>query len=199
MTQPNITRDEALKLIAPFNRTEKLVFLGIRGYYKKSMGDLDSNDIGIYDDAICIISPDYFGAFNGNTDPSKMKVGIATVKAPQVIMFRQGIHGVSHAPAAVVEKMRKTKANDPAYPRTYWAFRQDSNVTVIRHGQGEFTDNPQARFWIDLHQGGEWTTSSEGCQTIIKSQWLNFKNQGYHWMNVYGQEQVPYILIDNPQ
>lgn len=197
MNTPKLSKAAALELIAPFNRTEKVIFLGIRGYFQDSMGVKDENDIGIYDDAIFIISPNYYGAFNGNTDPSKMTDTIAMVKANQVIMFTQGIHGVSHSTPAVIKQMQETKQNVPGNPRTYWAYRQASDVTVLRNGE-EHTDSPANRFWTNLHCGGLWTTSSLGCQTVIKDQWPIFKNQGYAAMDLWKQKEVPYILIDQP-
>lgn len=196
MVAPKLTKEEALELIKPFNRTEKVIFLAIRGYYK-DMGIKDVNDIGIYDDPIFIIAHDFFKEYNGNTDPSAMRVGIATVKAPQVLFFTLGIHGVSHSPTIVVDEMIRSKKDNPKYPRTYWAFRQAENVIVNRKGSNvDYIDNPANRFWIDLHCGGNWTTSSEGCQTIIKPQWSDFKQNGYELTNRYGQKKIPYILIE---
>lgn len=207
MNRPKITREAAEALLKTFGHTEKFQILAIRGYYLDSMGKPGVNDLGIYDDAICLISPDYFGAFNGNTDPSKKIFGIASVLAPQTIWYRKGLHGLHHLDTQnndvdkeIYDRLIKSDEDVPGFTATYWAFRQDSNVTVTRFGkEGTFTDRPDDRFWIDLHRGGEWTTSSEGCQTIILDEWEEFKMKGYMLMDHYGQERVPYCLIDTPQ
>ena len=128
----------------------------VRGYYLNSMGEKDVNDRGVYDDAVFVISPYCFESFNANTDPSRYRKGIATLVAPQRVMWEPGYHGY------------KSRWGHPA-------FRQHSDVTVTRDGKsGEFTDGEGDRFWINLHRGGRSTTSSAGCQTVHPDQWREF-------------------------
>lgn len=205
MNRPKITRAELEALIvkAGYQLADKLMIVGIRGYYKDTMGKPGTNDRGIYDDAIILISPDYFETFNGNTDPSKYQPGIAMLK-PGLYEYKQGIHGVHHINSA----NPKDKAaydwllahpgqdhQDPAYRLTYWAFRQYSNVTVFRDGGKEQTDSPATRFWIDIHRGGINTTSSDGCQTIIPEQWVPLRKTAYDLMNKAGQKTINYLLL----
>ena len=67
--KPKITRTELLsKLPIKIDFTKsKLFIIGIRGYYKNTMGVKGKNDINIYDDAICILSEDFFETFNGQS------------------------------------------------------------------------------------------------------------------------------------
>lgn len=206
MNRPQITRAELEDMIvkAGYQVPDKAMIVGIRGYYKDSMGKPGANDRGIYDDAIILISPDYFEAFNGNTDPSKYQAGIASLKSG-LYDYKQGIHGMHHLN---VDNAKDKEAYDwllahpgsdhpdAAYRLTYWAFRQNGNVTITRDGGKEQTDSLATRFWIDIHRGGINTTSSEGCQTIIPDEWPWFRKTGYELMNKAGQPAISYLLLE---
>lgn len=174
MTKPKLTEPDARALIVPFNLTDKVIILGIRGYYKKTMGDPAKNDRGIYDDAIFIITPDIFESFNANTDPSVFRKRIATLK-PGVHRYRKGNHGISKGPGY--------PALRPATP--------GEKLPVTRDGVGD-----SEGIAINIHKGGFKTTSSEGCQTIHPNQWNRFISQVYHWMDEYSQRTVPYVLVE---
>lgn len=176
-SRPKLTQMEAEAMLTPFNLSEYPVrLLGIRGYYKRTMGNPVQNDRGIYDDAIFIITPELFGAFNANTDPSVTRTGVAVLKTGNVYLYRIGLHGIS--------------GKNP-----YKALRQYGNVTVIRDNRGEFTDRPNNRFWINIHRGGWNTTSSLGCQTIYPSQWNSFIATVEDQLKRFGQKTVPYALL----
>lgn len=176
-SRPKLSHQEALSKIAPFNISEPVKILGIRGYYKETMGNPVKNDRGIYDDAIFIITPDAFISYNANTDPSVYKKGIATLKAGQVYTYKVGLHGISR-------------------PSPYEALRQHGRVTVIRDGVGEVTDTAKAPFWINIHKGSRNSTSSEGCQTIFPTQYDSFMATVKDQLSRYKQAIVPYILIE---
>lgn len=154
------------------------LIVGIRGYYKKTMGDPTKNDRAIYDDAIFIVSKDEFHTFNANTDPSAFKTGIAKLKPGVWPCYRFDIHGGRHA----------------KYPAI---CQRAGEVTVSRDNREDET----GMFGINIHKGGYKTTSSEGCQTIYPDQWDRFYLtaarifKGIHgekWKNVT----VTYILIE---
>lgn len=154
--------------------------LAKRGFY----GD---NKRGIYDDAFLVVTNDgQMTAFNGNTDPSLRRPGIASMMSAQVVWYRPGPHGIG----------KKTE-----HP----AFRQSSNIIVRRDGgvgngkpfgSGLFIDSPSTRFWINLHCGGVNSTSSEGCQTVPPSQWPAFHALIHHYLKRYGVKDFPYLLLE---
>lgn len=154
--------------------TEAVVLLGVRGYYRDSMGAVGRNDRGIYDDALFLISPSGVVAFNANTDPSVSRKGIASLK-PGTWLYKVGIHGLSK----------------PAN-RRYTALVQADKVTVQRDNAGEQT----GYFGINIHKGGHATTSSLGCQTIYPKQWEAFISLVKSELQRHGQKTIPYILIE---
>lgn len=198
MNKPTLTREQAELLLKPFNLERKVIVLAIRGY-----GD-GVNEIGIYDDCWALITPEYFKVYNANTDPSRLTRGVAVLQ-PGVYDYIRGLHGISHlnmedpGDKALFNRLQNTQKDlDPIPNRLlpYWAFRQASNVTVLREGSTEpQTDSPAGRFWIDLHKGGYNTTSSAGCQTIYPDQWVDFRNSGFYYMAKYN-EKLAYVLVN---
>jgi lysozyme len=176
--KPQLGIDEVLKLLTSFGVDQYPVkLLGIRGYYKKTMGDPSKNDIGIYDDAIFIVAPNRLMlSYNANTDPSRSFPGVAVLKPGGPYLYKIGMHGVS--------------GDHP-----YRALRQHGRVTVLRNGKAD-TDTAQAPFYIDIHRGGYNTTSSLGCQTIHPDQWLDFFKNVETFLDKNSQQVIPYSLIE---
>lgn len=181
--EPKLTRQELLDLLrrkigAGYSLPE-FVIVGIRGYYKRTMGNPVRNDRAIYDDAMFIMTDHEFHSFNANCDPSKYKPGIANLKPGVWPCYQFDIHGgrVEQYPAICQRK---------------------GEVTVIRDGEGEDT----GMFGINIHRGGNRGTSSEGCQTIPPTQWARFYNTAARLAeNVYGKDYkkqtITYILIES--
>lgn len=161
---------------------DPICLLGVRGYYKDSMGKPGVNDRGIYDDAIFVVGPECHVAFNANTDPTaQFKENVATL-CPGIYEYQKGLHGIS--------------GNHP-YP----ALRQASNVKVRRdkNTPGTFytiEDSPKDRFWINIHRGGWKNTSSEGCQTIPPGQWDSFISLVYRLLKEHDTDKIKYCLIE---
>lgn len=174
MTQPKLTHTEALGILSKYSLPNPVILLGIRGYYKKTMGNPVKNDRGIYDDAIMIIGPDFYLPFNANTDPSTYKTGIANL-VPGVWFYKPGKHKINS-------------------PNGYPALVQAAPVTVLRDNKGEDT----GWFGINIHKGGYNSTSSLGCQTIYPTQWNSFINTVYDQLKRYKQIKIPYVLTVQP-
>lgn len=158
--------DEFAHLMPADRRDDKVKVLMVRGYYLNSMGRKDQNDRAIYDDAIFVVSPEGIQPFNGNSDPSRFRKRIATIKANQAIRYRPGLHGYN-------------RKNGP-YP----AFRQDANCTVVRDGIGD----DHGMFHVNFHRGGVNGTSSEGCLTVPTHQWNEFYGLVKSLLDKHGQE-----------
>lgn len=207
MNRPQLTRAKALSIpgVAELVAGGPMI-LGIRGYYKDSLGKPGENDRGIYDDAAFIIGPasEEFRAFNWNTDPSKQRRGMAVLQ-DGIYDWAKGIHGRRHITGSIndrgalkwLEEHPGKDHPDPRYRLTYWAFRQAGPFTVLRDGQTlpETKSNPAEWPWIDGHHGGINGTSSEGCQTVPLEQWQEFRSYGYGLMDKYGKKIIKYKLI----
>lgn len=207
MTRPQLSRIDALKIpgVAELAAAGPFI-LGIRGYFKDTMGKPGINDRGIYDDAAFIIGPDAdeYRAFNWNTDPSTTRPGMAVLQ-PGVYNWAKGVHGRHHITGSVgdrgalkwLEEHPGQDHPDPKYRLTYWAFRQAGPFAVLRDGQTkpETATDPAHWPWIDGHHGGLNGTSSEGCQTVPLEQWKEFREYGYGLMDKYKSKIIPYKLI----
>lgn len=154
--------------------------LGVRGYYRDTMGEVGENDRGLYDDAMFVVGPECFVAFNANVDPSRFKQGIATL-IPGWYPYKPGNHGISRPGGG--------------YP----AFRpatEDESLPVYRDGEeGRSRRDGVA---INIHKGGWNTTSSEGCQTVHPSQWEAFHAIVTLELRKSGTRRFYYGLIDGP-
>ena len=151
---------------------------GIRGYYRDTMGAKGKNDRGIYDDAIFVVGPETFAAFNANTDPSRYRPGIASLISG-VHPYRAGNHGIS-----------KPGGGYPAFrPAT-----KGEALPVMRDG----IDGIKEGIAINIHRGGRNGTSSLGCQTIPPDQWDAFYGVTRSEMKKAGVKTFRYIRCDGP-
>lgn len=145
--RPRIERKDTEKLIASRRVSDPVCLVGIRGYYRDSMGAKGKNDFGLYDDALVLVSPNVHAAFNASVDPSrpgwnpKVRKPMAQLK-PGVYRYKIGKHGISRG-------------------NPYTALVQAAPVTVYR-GDKEET----GFFGINVHKGSRNSTSSEGCITL---------------------------------
>jgi lysozyme len=173
---PKMALSEAAKIIQRHKVTDAVVLVGVRGYYADTMGKAGQNDRGIYDDALFIVSPTHFSAWNGNTDPSAYRAGIASLVLG-VHRYKKGNHGISRPGGG--------------YP----AFRPATSgeqLPVTRDG----VVNPRPGIAINIHRGGRNSTSSEGCQTVPPSQWDAFYAALTSEMKRHGVTSFPYILTE---
>lgn len=171
--RPQWSREKVMLQLAMSQVTEPVAILGVRGYYRDTMGARGRNDLGIYDDALFVISPNLFASFNANTDPARSgnnpKVGKPyAVLKPGVWRYRIGLH-----------------------KQSYTALIQAGPVTVIRDRYEE-----TGWFGINIHKGGETRVSSEGCQTIPPRQWAAFIATVQLEMQRAKVRDIPYALME---
>jgi hypothetical protein len=191
-SKPRMSYHDLIRHLAPLGldpAKDKLFVAGIRGYYRDSLGAPGRNDRGIYDDAIFLVSPAFFGSYNANTDPSRRKPGRGK--------------GAEKGMACLNTGLWRAHRFD-IHNGKYLALCQRAGpVTVTRDGATIPDYEDTGSFGINIHNGGWRTTSSLGCQTIHPSQWQSFitsavdqakRLHGDKWNKVV----VPYALIDNP-
>lgn len=181
MPKPKITSDKIGALLKKEGidlSKEKCVLVGVRGYFLNSMGSKGKNDIGIFDDGfIWVGAQGEFATFNGNTDPSRYYKNVATLK-PGKWRYKKGYHGYNK-------------------PSGHMAFRQAEPVVVLRYqSNGTFKEFPLGDT-INIHRGGNSTTSSAGCQTLPPSQWEGFREYGYMLLKRYEKKDFLYLLVSN--
>jgi lysozyme len=194
-SRPRLSAAELHKRIEPLGIDRMkypFVIVGIRGYYKNTMGAPGINDRGIYDDAIFIDSPLATAAFNGNTDPSGFRPGVG---------FSEDKKGMASLKPGVyyAHKFGRHKGLYPALVQMRWNKHGIGQVAVIRDGDPPYLD--VGWFGINIHRGGERTTGSAGCQTLPPSQWDAFyrlaedsakRCGGATWR----EKIVPYVLLE---
>ena len=173
--RPLQSRAQSTVLLAAHGIAEPVALLGVRGYFLDSLGAAGANDRGLYDDALIIVSPAVHAAFNGSTDPSVFRAGIASL-ALGVWRYQAGIHGLSR-PAA----------------QRYPAFVQAAPVLVRRDAR----PSESGWFGINIHRGGARSTSSLGCQTVPPAQWESFRALLLGELARHGQKTFPYLLVED--
>lgn len=155
------------------------VFLfGMRGYYSETFAPA-GNNIGVYDDAMFLVTPEGIHRYNANTDPSRNRPGMATL-LPGWHLYRKGNHGITR-PGGGYPAFR------PATP--------GEELPVRRHGESQIP-NPRHGVAINIHRGSQTGTSSEGCQTIHPDQWAEFQRETYLVMDRLGMTRIGYLLIE---
>ena len=189
--RPRASRSELIAAVhatyPAYDFTDRLTVVGVRGYYRDTLGAVGRNDRAIYDDALFIVSDDAFVAFNANTDPSGYRKGKGASAAKGMASLDAGLYRVHRF---------------DLHRGQYLALCQRAGqVTVTRDGDPPYQDT--GMFGINIHRGGVNGTSSEGCQTLPPDQWPAFiataqdqakRVNGASWKS----EVVPYVLLEGP-
>lgn len=162
------------KFGSPLWDRKSLILFGCEGYFQL-MGNPNTNDRQMYDDAMFVLTDRVFGAFNVNLDPNGYRPGHGHGSAKGMGMPHYGVHKDAYA----IGKHKKL------YP----ALRQVGKLIVRRDADDKV---PKAdiiviegrKYYLEegdyqamnMHPGGVNTTSSLGCQTFPRDQWSSFIN-----------------------
>jgi lysozyme len=176
--KPQLPRLGAQQLLTAAGVTAKVAIVGRRGYFA-SMGKPGVNDRGLYDDAIFVLTPAKYAAYNANVDPSVYRPGRGTGDAKGIASLKPGLWNFTVG----------------LHRGQYIALRQHGRFTVIRDGIGHDYEDTGDGFGINIHRGGHDGTSSLGCQTIVPEQWASFIQLVTSELAKYGQKVVPYLLV----
>lgn len=198
MTRPKVSETKVRQLLMtkglPTNE-EPVAILAARGYYRDTMGRPGQNDVGIYDDAMFLVAPGVFKAVNANTDPSRLgwNPGVGKPYAmllPGVWFFRRGAH------KGKVPALRQCTDEEAALR----GIPNDGQFSVLRvFGEGDHRNYLESDYFaINIHSGGESTTSSWGCQTIPPGQFEDFMLAVWEASKAAGQDRIPYMLTEGP-
>lgn len=181
-SRPGLSQDRARAILKEHGVADRVTLIGMRGYFRDSMGKKGANDRNLYDDAIILVSPYVFATFNANTDPSAFRRAIA-VLTPGTWQYKLGTHGLG--------KPRNKR---------YTALVQAGEVTVKRDDDASAATSTgtldTGYFGINIHRGGYNTTSSLGCQTIYPDQWAGFIGIVEQELQRSGQVVLPYVLVE---
>lgn len=170
--RPRLSAPAVLDRLRAAGVRTRPALLGVRGYYRTTMGDPSANDRGLYDDAMFLVRPNgTVVSFNANTDPAIYRPQIATL-LPGVWSYELGAHRAK-------------------YP----ALRQAAPVAVARDGSAKVE---RGLFGINIHRGGRTATHSEGCQTIVPHQYDEFLLAVVAAMLEANVARIPYALVEEP-
>ncbi len=174
--------------------------VAFRGYYRDTMGAPGRNDVGIYDDAAFLVTPDKISRFHWNTDPSKVgwNPGVGkpfAMLTPGLWPFIRGSHK-GKGPA-----WRQPDEDDARRVKLeafFSDFRSRGHFKVFRAPGMPTASSPTDTGYhaINCHWGGTYGTSSWGCQTAPEEEWPTFQRESYAAAGA--QPFLPYFLFDAP-
>ena len=170
--------------------------LAVRAYRRDSMGVPGRNDVGIWDDAFFLCTPDGYYPENANTDPSRLGWNPGVGKPfgllqPGCWWFYPGPHkGVRPAFRQADDERVARKLGIP-YDGKFlvercWGFGDPRNTLEWGHQQ------------VNIHPGGNTGTSSWLCLTLPNDRATRWLQTATDALKTHKQKLLPVILIDGP-
>lgn len=179
-----------------------VMLLGVRGYFRNSLGRLGLNDFGVYDDAAFLVSPARVQAFNWNCDPVRKgwNPGVGKNYAqlvPGVWPFRLGPH---KGRPGNLRQLTSTEARSANLGHFFQDARAKGHFTVRRVVDDNVGALETGYFAINIHDGTTRSTGSWGCQTIPPDQHAEFSRSIYAFAYAFEQSWppnwIPYVLTE---
>lgn len=188
--KPKFSHLEALNILGAHGVKTPLAFLAIRGPRQfLDMGVKGKNDRRLYDDVIMLVGSKIFFAINANTDPNGFREGHGVGGNKGMASLKEGVHlykpGLHKGRPAFVqaEKFTVYRDADKTVP---------ANEIKILDGRKVYEE--VGFFGINFHDSPESSTSSLGCQTAPKPQYVPFRALAVELMKQYGMKTIPYCL-----
>jgi len=167
----------------------------VRGYRSSTMGG-SGNDVGIWDDMMALVTPHSFHAINANLDPSRLgwNPGVGKpfgILQPGWWMWYAGAHK---------GKRPAFRQADDAETGRKLGFPHDGKFFVERcWGKG---DKRNYHEWghqqVNIHLGGENTTSSWLCLTVPPEGGKEFLQRATDSLKAYKQPYLHGCVVDGP-
>lgn len=190
MKTPKLPESRVRELLAAGKVTSPVAVLAVRGYWSKSMGSTDRNDVGIHDDAWFAVGPGMFMPLQANTDPSRLGWNPGVGKN-----FAMLVPGLWHFEIGAHKGRTPAFRQPEATPFTVWRAKDMDQVLTGTAKQ------ESGYYAINIHDTGsddEDRTSSWGCQTAQTKAFAPWANKVQAAMKAAGQKQLPYLLINGP-
>jgi lysozyme len=215
---PEMALARAREILASRGVADTVALLGVRGFFG-AMGTSPGNDLGIYDDAVFLVTPERCDGYVFNTDPSRYSPPNVALK-PGVTRYKPGTHTspLTHESyAALVQSgLPGEVAWVIARPDTIDDYREFAKAPGVALGRRfdtiqEYRDALRSmggrlnadgsiewpmKEHINIHRGGDTDPGSRGCQTVHPSVWPGFIRAVYDELERRGQPYVPYLLIE---
>lgn len=198
MKTPQLPEEKVRELLKGLVPEHPCAILAVRGYYTKTMGNPESNDAGIYDDAAFFVHGGGMIATQWNTDPSRLgwNPGVGknfAMLCPGDWFFIRGPHKGKTPALRQATEEEADKFGIPNHGH-FKVFRAKNMADVLK-GTARIEEGYYA---INCHRGGDATTSSWGCQTEPADDYPRFLREVWNRTTAAKMKRIPYRLIDGP-
>lgn len=197
-TPPQLPEARVREILKDVLEKRVCALLGVRGYFRDTMGEPGRNDVGIYDDAIFFVAPGVFKAVRANTDPSR--IGYSPSVGKFIAMLQPGLHyfirGAHRGYTPALRQADEDQAKEFGIPN-YGHVKVWRSKSLSQIADGTAPED-EGYFAINMHKGGWGTTSSLGCQTIHPDLYGDFMDAVWAETIRRAQRVIPYLLINGP-
>jgi len=191
MKTPKLPESRVREILTAGKVKDPVAVLAVRGYWPKTMGKTDKNDVGIHDDAWFAVGPNgLFLPLQANTDPSRL--GWNAFMGKPFAMLCPGLwHFIIGAHKGRTPAFRQPE--DTSF--TVWRARNMDEVIAgtAKKETGYFAINIH-----DTQSDDDERTSSWGCLTAQKKLFVPWANAVQAAMKSAGQKRLPVLLINGP-